>query len=61
MRTFFLEVAASLDHHIANLDIDDFAVDNHDDQSITDLARAVLERLGWLTPTALPPGSGPTI
>jgi hypothetical protein len=47
MRSFLLDVVPRLDAHIAGLGLEDFAVDNHPDQSIAALAHSILDRLGW--------------
>jgi dephospho-CoA kinase len=49
-RTFLLDVAAQLDGQIAGLGVEDFAVDNHPGEDVADLARTILERLGWPMP-----------
>ena len=49
VRAFLLGVTASLDREIADLDVEDLTVDNDPDQPIGDLARGILEWLGWLS------------
>ena len=55
VRAFLLGVTASLDKEIADLDVDDLTVDNDPDRPLSELAREILQWLGWL------PHDGPAI
>jgi len=62
VRAFLLGVTASLDREIADLDVADLTVDNDPDQPLGDLARGILEWMGWLNGdgpgSPLPNGAG---
>lgn len=48
VRAFLLGATAGLDREIAELGVDDLTVDNDPDRPVRDVARVILEQVGWL-------------